>query len=158
MYQVIIFSARSAYCAQELTFFQFLWFTLQDPNSLTLRKILYHIGQHGSVHPEDPGPDLLASPAAATGGWAGDCLEAQAHEEVRLLPCRDRGVLLLHRDCQRRQSHPPAHWQWILSSRYLSNASDLSRKIMWPEFWPLIGQVISWADTGLWLVQKWCQL
>ena len=77
----------------------------------------YHIGQHGSVHPEDPGPDLLASPAAAAGGWAGDRLEAQAHEEVWLLPCRDRGVLLLHRDCQRRQSHPAAHWQWILSSR-----------------------------------------
>ena len=81
---------------------------------------LYHIGQHGSVQPEDPGLDLLAPPAAAAGGRAGDRLEAQTHEEVWFLPCRGRGVLLLHRDCQCRQSHSAAHWQWILFIRYMS--------------------------------------
>ena len=89
---------------------------------------LHHIDQHGPVQPEDPGPDLLASPAPAAGGRAGDRLEAQTHEEVWLLPCRGRGVLLLHRDSQCRQSHPAPHWQWILSSRYMSMASEWSIK------------------------------
>ena len=58
------------------------------------------------------------------------------------------------------QRQRPPDWNLIVSKNAAltpgPEASDWSRVVTWPEYWPLIGRECSHAqNTGLWLVHSW---